>query len=348
MNSEAIRHFTQIYQLKADLFDICKVKYKLEMRNIWSRWIITNYAFSNQKSPILPSSVVEGDKFIMEMTDKGSKYSHSKYVYHWLLNACRQLNKNFSFQSDHESGGIHGTNPISINHIDDYIILSSGNLRYKLSHKTYDRLVFLFKSRESFLDPNIHILVTGILYDILDGPGLQWSVPRTFFKYIQSKLDCQTELFASPFNHTLKNYYSMFPLDKHFCSKGNFFGAPDTDFKRGCYEVNPPFIESVFNKVTSRINHLLQIAYDNGEDLTFIYVMPLWTKFDTYEMVTSNMFCISNTKLAPYSHYYYDSSNNKDIIARFGTAIIVLSTNNDLVINAQDIINTFRPASSFS
>ena len=162
---------------------------------------------------------------------------------------------------------------------------------------------------------------------MLDGKGLQWAIPTSVMSLLQTRFKCNTELFASPLNRLLDNYYSLFPLDKLFGSRGNFFLSPDSDFVSGAYEVNPPFIDSLFLKTTLRILRLLEIAEGNDKDLTFIYIMPKWTDFETYSLVKESQFCIKEIILRPYCHYYFQYITNTYIKAKFTTCIVILSTN---------------------
>lgn len=90
---------------------------------------------------------------------------------------------------------------------------------------------------------NFYIYYTNFNYEYLDQKGFQLALPPKCLSVLkQSKFD--TELFASPFNNNYKKYYSLFETDKNFGSKGNYIQIIKQ--KKGCYEVNPPFLESVF------------------------------------------------------------------------------------------------------
>ena len=134
----------------------------------------------------------------------------------------------------------------------------------------------ILKNRKiNFLtDQNIYLMAMN--YHMLEGYSLQWSIPEKTIRYISETFNCHTELFASPFNVKLKYYYSLFQRDMYFGSRGNFFNAPDSDFIRGSYEVNPPFIEIIFLNAIHRILKFLTIAEKNGERLTFIFIIPAW------------------------------------------------------------------------
>jgi phosphorylated CTD-interacting factor 1 len=68
-------------------------------------------------------------------------------------------------------------------------------------------------------------------------------------------------LFASPLNHCLDNYYSVFEIDKLFGSKGNSLKKTHLS---GGFEVNPPFIEETMEKTASMlINSLKKSTKEN-------------------------------------------------------------------------------------
>jgi len=183
------------------------------------------------------------------------------------------------------------------------------------------------------LQKNSYIWLCATIYSILDGKGLQWAVPPPVMELLQSSLGCYTELFASPLNAYNKQYYSLFPLDKMFGSKGNVFTAPDADFQEGTFQINPPFIDQLFAKTSERVLELLDKADANAKDLTFIYVMPEWKDFTTYNMIAESRFCVKRIYLRSGQHYYYQYSNGTYIPARFGSYMFFLSTNSKICSN---------------
>jgi hypothetical protein len=84
-----------------------------------------------------------------------------------------------------------------------------------------------------------------------------------------------TECFASPFNHKLPRYYSMFEQDKDFGSLGNFFvmlAENDGVLPAGRYEINPPWMNAMYEKLAKILRNSL-----DRHDLTVIVVAPQWT-----------------------------------------------------------------------
>lgn len=327
MNNSLVNHIKSILVLKNELTEICKLEYHNEIMKIWARWIITHRSLFSQSSLCLPSDEVYDVQLIKELMDKGCPEVHAKYLHNWLIRSTRVINKNYQCTSEVEYGGIHGNVPVDKNYTDKYVFMQCCDINVKLTRNSYRRMKENFESNtklKSYADS--YIWLTGVLYSMLDGKGLQWAVPSKLLDYFKQTLKCNTELFASPINAYYDHYYSLFHSDYVFGSSGNFFTAPESDFKSGTYQVNPPFIDSLFTKTTTKLLKLLAIAEQNGEKLTFIYIMPEWSDFPTYYMVMDSPYCIKNIELRADNHYYYQYSTNNYIRAKFNTLIIFLST----------------------
>jgi hypothetical protein len=83
------------------------------------------------------------------------------------------------------------------------------------------------------------------------------------------------ECFASPFNHKLRDYYSMFDQDRDFGSRGNFFAFlkhhSDT-LPPGNYEMNPPFTNAIFERLQAVIARTLAAQ----RTVTILLIGPNW------------------------------------------------------------------------
>jgi hypothetical protein len=231
-----------------------------------------------------------------------------------------------------EFGGIHGDVPVSLRLNGSKVILECAQLSEIIPTSVYNRMSRNYKGLSKY--KNSYVWLCSAVYSILDGKGLQWAVPPTVMNLLQSHLCCYTELFASPLNAYNKHYYSLYPLDKVFGSKGNFFTAPDSDFIEGVYQVNPPFIDQLFTKTSERILELLDHADATNRELTFIYVMPEWRNFVTYDMIAESRFCVKRIFLKSNHHCYYQYSTGSYIPARFGSYMFFLSTNSMICNNA--------------
>jgi hypothetical protein len=85
------------------------------------------------------------------------------------------------------------------------------------------------------------------------------------------------ECFASPFNHKFATYFSMFEEDRVLGSQGNFFKAVEehngmlpTKFQR--FEMNPPWINDVYERLVEIVDRSLSTRYD----LEIIVLAPQW------------------------------------------------------------------------
>ena len=195
---------------------------------------------------------------------------------------------------------------------------ASAFLNIKLTPDKFYRL------REVYIGPPdlflFYLFEYSFNYYLLDGKSLQWSIPTEVFDSL-SKYDLRGELFASPVNKYCSTFYSLFEVDKFFSSQGNFFSLSTNKMPSGLYEVNPPFIEEIFTKSTQLIlNHL---EYQT-EPLGFIYIMPGWVDLDGYNNLKNSRYYAGEVLLDKNRHCYFQSSNNKHIMASFETIVIVI------------------------
>jgi len=342
MNVELVEHISEIIQLKKDLCTISKLTYNNEIMKIWARWIITHRGLFAQKSLFLPDDDVHDTQFIQELVDKGCPLKHAQYIHLWLWERTNKINKNYNIVADAEFGGIHGEEIVVQDKDKKYYHLNCGDIENSVKCTVYNKLKESYEKEntgkidEYKFDMAPYVWVTTVLYGMLDGKGLQWAVPPAFLQFLKQRLKCNTELFASPINHHYDKYYSLFELDRVFGSSGNFFNAPDSDFNEGCFQVNPPFIDSLFTKTTVRLLNLLEKAEEQGNELTFIYVMPLWTDFPTHRMVTDSRYCVRSVTLQSNKHSYYEYSTGAYIKAKFNTAIVFLSTDDKICDRIRD------------
>lgn len=295
---------------------------------IWARWIITHRSLCHQYNLILPDDEEYDVQLIKELQEKGVSHQHAVYLHDWLINECRMINKSYDLIATTESGGIHGDLPVSVQLGNGYITLTvatAPKLDQIIPTSVYNRMSRSYSGLPTY--KNNYIWFCSTVYSLLDGKGLQWAVPPAVMGLLQSHLGCYTELFASPLNCYNKQYYSLFPLDTMFGSKGNFFHAPDSHFIEGAFQINPPFIDHLFTKTGERVLELLERAELANRELTFIYIMPEWKDFPAYNIIIESRFMQRRIFLRSGQHFYYQYSNGSYIPARFGTHMFFLSTN---------------------
>ena len=58
---------------------------------------------------------------------------------------------------------------------------------------------------------------------------------------------------------------------------------------------------------------------------SFVYIMPGWTDLDGYDFLTNSEYFAGETILERNKHYYFQCSNNKNILASFDTNILIMA-----------------------
>jgi hypothetical protein len=327
MNKQLTMHIKGIQELRKALGVRANIDKEGELSKIWARWIITHRSLFKQDYIYLPGDTEYDYQLLTELHMKGCV--NTKEIYKYLMECCSVLNSRMgSLTSSLEFGGIHGSELVNVKEEGKYVILECDGISDRLPISVYKKMGRMY--RNAAMAPehlkNGYIWLTMTLYSLLDGKGLQWAVPSAVMAILKQDMGCDVELFASPINSMHMNYYSLFPYDRYFGSRGNFFNTKDDAFIEGTYQINPPFIISLFVKTTEKILRLLEIADLNNKNLTFIYIMPEWDDFTAYNMVSESRFCMKQIKLEAGHHYYYQYSTGGYIKARFGTLVIFLST----------------------
>lgn len=284
-----------------------------EAEKIFSRWVITHRSLFHQGNNklFLPKNPVFDVQLIHELIEKGCPQMVAHEVEVWLRKQTALVH----------TEPVKKKNALEVKKIegDTTVTLEGQPITLTLNREIYRKL----EEKHSVLED---IYQCVLFYNQLQGKGLQWALPPRLFSYLERKLQCTTEVFASPINHYYSRYYSLFEVDKSFGSLGSFFDAPNSEFESGCFQVNPPFIDSIFTKTTQRILSLLQEAKAAERELTFVYVMPLWTQFRTVNWVSDSPFCVRYIQLKPDSHFYYQAETDSYIRARFTTVMFILSS----------------------
>jgi hypothetical protein len=337
LNQNQTQHYIDTKQLRNWFVFYSGIFRKHEAYKIWARWIITYQSLYGQSDIVLPTNKTITDlQTVIELISKGIDRDYAVRQYRCLTSISKMISKrrtdkrfikiNTLIKTNHVvfvptkliNNKIHDTDTISIGNPIMKIALSNYNLLYKKYMKHKQK----WKGMPGLFNEFVYNLLKR--YDLLDGNSLQWAIPKRLFVFINRHFQCNTELFASPFNAYFKKYYSLFDEDKYFGSLGGFFKSPDSDFVSGCYEINPPFIEVLFNIISDRVISLLKIAEVNNEELTFIYIMPDWKHLSGYDTVADNKYCKKIINMNKGKHCYY--YGEKPVIATFNSKLMILST----------------------
>lgn len=345
MNSDVVHFCTQIQELKAI---IGKGLIESTAQKIWSRWVITHLSFFKQRGiskwmPI-PTDTVWDYQLLIELMTQGSTQEqaiqkvallHDK-AYDLVLVAPKLI-ATLDGSTYDKNIGLHGDVAVhyQISEGGKNAIISCEKYIHHIPITVYDKVRRLYRQTGFGPpdDPDMfhkYLWFDLTLYYLLSGPGLQWAVPPSVMFTLKQEMGCTTEIFASPFNCYCNKYYSLFPHDRYFGSLGNFFQAPDSKFTTGTFQVNPPFIEPIFVKATDKIIRLLEKAEMTDQKLTFVYIMPIWVDFPSYDTLISSKYCYRIISLDAEHHYYYQYQTGQFIKARFGTNIVILSTQIDI------------------
>lgn len=176
---------------------------------------------------------------------------------------------------------------ITHNHIDikiesDKVVLMCDDKSFDVNKNLYHKLVGLIETRHKNLEQQIILNLIWILIFRYDYFGMynnngQLALDKSWKKKLRRKYNCDTELFASPFNCYYKNYYSLFTdLEKYFGSKGRFNHVKKLEDKY--YFSNPPFEEEIMYQAS-----LKYIDFMNKYNSKFITTIPVWNKLETFE-----------------------------------------------------------------
>jgi hypothetical protein len=155
--------------------------------------------------------------------------------------------------------------------------------------------------------------------------GQFWGLVPAFYgainrKYGQRAVEC----FASPFNHTLTNYYSpLTVIEKQYGSVGSFFMNFLPDNKYSTYIINPPFVEDILKIVFNQI--VIKLEFDRPIEI--IIYLPNWK--DLTDLLVKNIQAVAKstkTFILPKNRsIVYDYTKQHSFTARFETIVIMAS-----------------------
>ena len=148
-------------------------------------------------------------------------------------------------------------------------------------------------------------------YKSIQGYGFQSGVGPRVFATLRAAAGVAFEAFASPLNcyHT-KGFCSAFPdVDAPFGARGDFFKLADAGaFKRGAYQVNPPFVSGVMRRVAETIERVLKAASVNDAPLMFVVFIPGWSDEWAWSALSDSRFLVTKFVVAAADHGYCDGA----------------------------------------
>ena len=156
-------------------------------------------------------------------------------------------------------------------------------------------------------------------YRFLDGYGQQLSLPPEAYEILK-ELGCHSELFSSPLNCYLRDYFSLFKSDIIFGSRGNFFDADQHFYSQGTHLVHPPDLPTIL----TRTSEVLLNVLEGIEPVTFIYIMPR-TDHEGFDLLINSDKLRAQIKLEEYQHYYHDRWHQRYVRSNHRTQILIMS-----------------------
>lgn len=234
---------------------------------------------------------------------------------------------------------------VKINKLDDCVkiiyqndILSLSHRRYQLLKDNYNGDPYKFKQR-------LYVMLRRYNTFMLNNTKNNLSSMHSAIQpQIYNTFNIKAELFSSPLNFYLNEYYSAFEdTDIYFGSKGSFFdrGFP----KEGNYLANPPYELSFMEKTYEQIEKILRIS-DKTKNLVIILSVPYW-KTPKPKFITkceNSQYLDKKILFQKKDHYYIkgndfsdNNSDKKKFKSPFETAFFIFK-NNDSQYNFPDKI----------
>lgn len=189
-------------------------------------------------------------------------------------------------------------------------------------------------------------------YNSLLSEGYQGAIPPSVFKVLEKYLEVDTELFASPLNATLSNFYTAFPsTDKYFGSKGSFFDEYENIFSAGgSFECNPPFTEEHIYCIAKIVDKMLT---NHNVPLSVTLILPAWEDCAGFRVLFNTKHKRLFLSLRRFMHIYVTKNSkqvNEPRLSQAYSYIFVLQNKEgadkwpvtkDFV---RDILRSFRPS----
>ena len=312
-------------------------------QNLWADWVISSYEATRDKYRVLQSlsdssHVPQGMQELLHMPE-----TVATQIVHEIWKQREQPQKTTPTARDirvfveYENGGLHLR--------DTWMLLD-----LVLSETMVKKLQLTLP-----LDtvPAQQLWLVLALYTLLYPRTCcyQAALPPAVLDVLQSApLQVEGELFASPFNHYLYEYYSMFPYDRAYGSRGSFLEAQENEFERGSYVANPPYVASILDMTSDRILRYLRDADHARRNLTFVLLFPAaYAKLDAL----NNKFLVLRMRLPAEQHYYVEYLLEEDTPrstpATVDSELFILSTDPTLQmalqkLNIQDALRrAFQP-----
>ena len=318
------------------------------------RWLLSQKLFDIESAndPIIPTSTSINQGFRVYLKSKGFNAGSIDSLEKEFANIITTSKNQLDSYEEKEYG-----NPILVQ-LEHYLTITTDSLSFNI---TMERFAKLKKSYLNFSKSEDGLMLYLFKLLMRYNPitelcsGYSGGCPPRLFSCLQEKLKVDWELFASPLNNTLDNYFSAYDdTDIPFGSKGNFFSKfNDLVDLGGNFELNPPFTEEYLSITTEMILEALIKHKDDDIPLTFVYIHPTWDDLYGYKNMKNSEFLIKELCFSQKKHYYYsglqhDPYNNRVSASSAASTIFLLQNNSAKIVNpiTPDIIRAIKESFS--
>lgn len=298
------------------------------------RWLLSQKLFDEDGDwdPVIPKSNKTNPGFISYLRSKGiteeAALSVEKKIQKYVANTMQKT--------------ISNADPVvRVQHNNDGIVIVASNpdqerhrVSFNLTSKRYEKLKKVFEANDENGD-SFHLALAKLCmrYNtmITICSGYNGGCPLRLLKYLRKELGVEFELFASPLNATLDNYFSAYDdTDIPFGSHGNFFDKFETiTAKGGSFEINPPFTEEYLSIASYFVLKELDFFKDSSIPLTFFYIHPTWSDLYSFIDMTKSDFLVKRMDFPKNKHYYesgrqHEPSQRDSRLSGCDTTLIIL------------------------
>ena len=277
---------------------------------------------SMQRDGIFPMTTVDDEAVAKELIDAGRSVSDSNKIIQLVLGAMRKaclqladmrsaaaLSSQVVTLTAEASTLVEG---VKTQEKQVFYTLRYGQKALSISDAHLQKLLRLYKihtdamatlENSTFLRRAFCVIHR---YESLSGAsdGYQMAFPQSGFQWLRDNVGVEIECFASPLNCWNQRICSVArDTDQAFGSMGNFFlfdgnratgkvSASDLGLPLGgSFEANPPFVESVMNRMAHHIEKILT-NFANRDDVPFSFsvIVPAWMDCEGIIVMTNSAY----------------------------------------------------------
>ena len=233
-----------------------------------------------------------------------------KGIYRFICESLDAFEKDVAQAASRQAVHSQSTRKVPKLHRDDeknLMKVSHLGLSFSIHLAHYEKIQRMFDraqsskstSGESYVSFEESLFCMLCRYDMLQGAGLQASLPGGVMDVLIEYLDCRFECFASPLNCRYQNFCSAFDLDRNFGSRGSFFTCDFQD--GGCFQANPPFSDGLIHAMGDKINGVMKAT---GNPLMFVVFVPVWADSPGYQALLE-LECLSEHQVFKAGKHWY-------------------------------------------